>query len=165
MKRIICGIAIAAFSLVAFTDAQTPTQLQTDEQTLKSIGLPTDAKGLVKFFEKRSLKAGDEKELESLVRKRGSDVFVVRDRAYKELVERGPLAIPFLKAGLTNGSLEATRRAKDCIKEIEDKTQAEPVSAAARVLAASKDPKAAEVLFHFAPSVSDDAYLEEEILA
>src|SRR5262249_41538168 len=43
--------------------------------------------------------------------------------------------------------------------------QAEPISAAARVLVARKDPKAAEVLFNFVPSVGTDAHLEEEVLA
>ena len=142
------------------------TQLQTDEQTLKSNNLPTDAKGLVDFFEKRSMKEGDAKHLTSLVKKLDSTVFSVRDPATKELISRGPVALPFLKSAVTNPtSLETKRRAEDCIAKIEATMQAEPISAAARVLTTRKDPKAATALFNFVPSVSSDPHLEDEVLA
>ena len=41
----------------------------------------------------------------------------------------------------------------------------EVIAAAARVLAERKEPKAAATLFNFLPSISADAFLEEEILA
>jgi HEAT repeat protein len=146
--------------------AQGQTTLQTDEQTLKNHSLPTDAKGLLDFFQKRSMKDGDQKRLEGLVGKLGSNVYRVREQAAKELVTRGPIALPFLRVALGNDPpYEEKRRAEKCIAEIEATMQAEPIAAAARVLAARKDPKAAEALFNFLPAVAADPCLEEELLA
>ncbi|PWT70244.1 MAG: hypothetical protein C5B46_09805 [Proteobacteria bacterium] len=157
------GIVLA---LLLTSVAHAQTQLQTDEQTLKTNNLPTDAKGLIDFFEKRSMKEGDAKHLASLVKKLDG-IFPVREPATKELISRGPVALPFLRAAVTNPtSLETKRRAEDCIAKIEATMQAEPISAAARVLAARKDAKgAAQALFNFVPSVTSDPHLEEEVLA
>lgn len=166
MKRLCIIGSLFVLGLFSLSDAQTtPTQLESDEQTLKTLRLPTDTEGLMNFFRQRSLKEGDEKHLTALSRQLGSDVFSVRDKAAKELISRGPVALPFLKDTMSKGSLEAVRRAKECIAAIEATMQAEPISAAARVLASRKDPKAAEVLFNFLPSVSNDPFLEEEVLS
>lgn len=153
--------------LLLVTCARAQTQLETDEQTLKNHKppIPTDAKGLIEFFVKRSPKDGEAKHMELLVRKLGSDVYAIREPAKKELIERGPLALPYLSAALTNSSLEMKRRAELCIKEIEDSMKAEPISAAARVLAARKEAKAAEALFNFLPVITADPFLEEEVMA
>ena len=163
MNRLCWLGVVFGWLLVAAVQAQ--TQLETDEQTLRSHGLPTDAKGLLNFFVQRSLKDGDAKHLEALVRKLGSDVYGVREPAKKELIIRGPVALPFLRGALTNSPLEMKRRAELCIREIEATMQSEPISAAARVLALRKEPKAAEALFNFLPSVGSDPFLEEEVLA
>ena len=162
MNRRFLGVI---FGWLLLTTVQAQTQLETDEQTLRSHGLPTDAKGLLNFFVQRSLKDGDAKHLETLVRKLGSDVYGIREPAKKELIIRGPVALPFLRGALTNSPLEMKRRAELCIREIEATMQSEPISAAARVLALRKEPKSAEALFNFLPSVGSDPFLEEEVLA
>jgi HEAT repeat protein len=155
------------FGWMLAAGAQAQSQLATDEQTLRSQNppLPTDAKGLLKFFQDRSLKDGDAKHLEALVQKLGSNVYSIREPAKKALVARGPVALPFLRGALSNSPLEMKRRAELCISEIEAMMQSEPIAAAARVLAHHKEPKAAEALFNFLPSISTDPFLEEEILA
>src|SRR5437660_6875200 len=60
MKRLLIFAILAAFFAIPAARAQ-QTQLEIDEKTLKDLSLPTDAKGLVDFFEKRSLKDGDAK--------------------------------------------------------------------------------------------------------
>jgi HEAT repeat protein len=163
MNRIRWIGIVLVLLLTATTYGQ--TQLQTDEQTLKSNNLPTDAKGLVDFFEKRSMKDGDAKHLALLV-KRLDSVFSVREASARELISRGPVALPFLKDAVTNPTtLETKRRAEDCIEKIQATMQSEPISAAARVLTDKKDPKAALALFNFVPSVTSDPHLEEEVLA
>jgi HEAT repeat protein len=163
MKRLCWIGVVVGWLLVTFAWAQAP--LETDEQTLRNHNLPTDAKGLLNFFVQRSLKEGDAKHLDALVRKLGSDVYSVREPAKKELIIRGPVALPFLRGALSNSPLEMKRRAELCIRDIEATMQSEPISAAARVLAARKAPKAAEVLFNFLPSIGSDPFLEEEVLA
>jgi HEAT repeat protein len=141
------------------------TQLETDEATLKAAKLPTDGPGLLEFFVSRSMKEGDAKELESLVKALGSGVYSERETATKKLVARGPVSLPFLRGALSDSPLEMKRRAEGCIKAIEATMQSEPISAAARVLAQRKPAKAAEALFNFLPSINTDPFLEEEILS
>lgn len=149
--------------LVSVARAQTP--LETDEALLKREPLPTDGKGLLKFFEDQSMKEGDAKRLAMLIKKLDSDVYTVREPAAKELIQRGPISLPFLRGALTNTTLETKRRAEKCIEEIESRMKPEVIAAAARVLAARKEPRGAEVLFNFLPSVSNDPFLEEDLLA
>ncbi|MBI1830735.1 MAG: HEAT repeat domain-containing protein, partial [Planctomycetes bacterium] len=138
-----------------------------DEQTLRSSQIPTDGKGLIAFFEKQSPKEGDAKRLEALVRKLDSEIYTIREPAKQELISRGALALPFLRSAFTNAniSLEGKKRAELCIEKIEEKRQGVPVSAAARVLAARKEARGAEVLFNFLPTIGGDADTEEEVLA
>jgi HEAT repeat protein len=141
------------------------TQLETDEQTLKKLNMPTDAKGLIEYFEAGSLKQGDAPKLEALARKLDSTQFRERETASIEVVKRGPVILPFLKAAMANFSLEGQRRAEGCVKSIEERMKGDAISAAARVLAARKDPKGARALFDYLPSVATDPILEEEVLA
>ncbi|MBI2809015.1 MAG: HEAT repeat domain-containing protein [Planctomycetes bacterium] len=152
--------------LLLATTTYAQSQLDSDEQTLKNHNppLPTDGKGLLEFFKKRSMKEGDAKHLGGLVQKLGSDVYREREPAARELKLAGSRALPFLRAALSNHTLEMKRRAEDCIRTIEASMQTEPIAAAARVLAARKEPKAAEVLFNYLPSIVSDAFLEEELL-
>ena len=153
------------FGLLIVSLAQAQTQNETDLQTLRAASKPTDAKGLLTFFKSQSLEEADAKHLPDLVRKLGSDVYSIREPAAKELVAKGPKALPFLKASLASSPLELKRRAELCVRDIEALMQSEVITAAARVLAQSKDPKAAEVLFNFLPSISTDPNLEEEVLS
>lgn len=140
------------------------TQLETDEQTLKKDGKPIDAKKLIEYFEKGSLKEGDAAKLTALAKKLDSTQFREREMAGKEVIETGPKMLPFLKAALTNFSLEGKRRAEACIDKIESSMKGDVIAAAARVLAARKDPKGAQALFNYLPSVATDPALEEEVL-
>ena len=163
MNRLRWFVVVLGSLLATSVHAQTP--LETDEQTLRSHNMPTDGKGLLNFFQQRSMKDGDATHLEGLVRKLGSDVYREREPAAKELILRGPVSVPFLRSVLSNSPLEMKRRAEMCLRDIEATMLSEPISAAARVLALRNEPTAAAVLFNFLPSVSDDAFLEEEILA
>lgn len=148
--------------LAAHLGAQ--TQLDTDEQTLKKLGMATDATSLIAFFEKGSLKEGDAPVLKALAHKLDSTSFRERERATKDVVESGPKMLPFLKAAMTGFSLEGQRRAEVCIKDIEARMKGDVITAAARVLVQRKDPKAAKALFDYLPSITTDAFLEEELM-
>jgi len=165
MKRFLWLGVLFGMGLATCHFALSQTQTDSDELTLKSHRLPTDTEGLINFFRKRSLKEGDARIIEGLVRKLGSDVYREREPAAKDLISYGSAAIPFLKMALANSPLEMKRRAELCIKEIEATMQSEPISAAARRLANSKHAQAAEVLLNFVPSVGNDPFLEEEVLA
>src|SRR4051812_29700522 len=85
-----------------------------DEQVLKAAGIATDTPSLLKLIAQRTLQEEDRKTLEGLVRQLDSDAYEDRQHANDELLRRGPLALPFLKAALAgNPSLELRRRAED----------------------------------------------------
>lgn len=149
------------WSVAWYATAQ--TQVELDVKALERLNYPTDTKRLIEFFEKQLLKDGDDKLLEAAVRRLDSGVFAVRDKAAKDLEFRGLLAIPFLKAGTTDASLETVRRVEQIIAKIEDKAKPDAIATAARVLAERGDVKAAMVLLNFAPAITDP-YAEEEIL-
>ena len=157
-------IGIIFCSLLA-TRAHAQTQLQTDEQTLRAYKMPTDAKGLLHFFESAALKEGDAKLLETAVRHLDSSTYAVRESATKSLIKRGPAALPFLRAVLVTSSVEMKIRAENCIRAIEATLQSDSVAAAARVLTLSNEPTAAAAMLDFLPAVSSDPFAEEEVLA
>src|SRR5262245_5762919 len=158
---VVLGLSLVVFGLAASAPAQDSEQA--DEQLLKSAGLPTDNNGLLDFFRKRSLKDGDRDRLTELTRQLGSKVYREREQAAKELVLRGPLALPFLREATKNSDLELARRAETCIKRIESGTGPEQPAAAARLLARRNPPNAIEVLFNYMP-YTDNPWVEEEVL-
>src|SRR5262245_32289583 len=96
-----------------------PQATEIDEQVLKSAGIPTDNDGLVRFFQLRSLKEGDQKQLEELVNKLSSDTYKDREHATKELLLRGALALKVLKEVKADASVETKRRVETLIKKID----------------------------------------------
>src|SRR5437588_494560 len=112
-------ITLVALLAVFGTPGSGQVPAEADEQLLKGAGIATDNDGLIKFFQLRSLKDGDRKTLEDLVQQLGSNNYKERESATKELILRGPVALPFLKAGLKEASLETVRRAEQIMKKIE----------------------------------------------
>ncbi len=161
MARIRWFAVAVVLCLASYAQAQ--TQMELDEKTLQRLNYPTETKKLIEFFEKQLLKDGDDKLLEASVRRLDSGVFAVRDKAAKDLEFRGLLAIPFLRAGAVDASLETVRRVEQIIAKIEEKAKPDAIATAARVLAGRGELKAAEVLLNFAPAITDP-YAEEEIL-
>lgn len=140
-----------------------------DRKLLQDAGLPTDVPGLVTFFRSRSLKEADRRQFEDLVKKLDDRAFHVPEKAARDLVARGPLALPFLKKALMSGSLELSLRVQQCIQKIERGPGPEQPAAAARLLALlpPRDPRetpaALEALMDYLPYV-DDEWLEGEVL-
>lgn len=147
-----------------FGQGQTAGQAtEVDEQILKSGGIPTDDAGLLRFFQLRTLKEGDQKVMEQLVRQLSSDLYKEREHATKELLLRGPLALNLLLEAKKDASLEVQRRVETLMKRIDGVGPELPVSAA-RLLAARQTPGALEKLFNYVP-YANDAWIEEEVLA
>ena len=134
-----------------------------EEKILKDAGLPTDTSSLLKFFRTRTPSDADRANLAALVRKLGSRSFAVREKASRELVTAGEVALPFLKAVLPGSELEVRRRAENCIQEIDRLPHATLAGAAARLLAIRRPLNAAEVLLAYLPFADWDA-LEDALL-
>ena len=77
--------------------------------TVKAVraALPTETRGLIQFFEQRSLKQGDETHLASLVQDLGKGVYLRREQAARQLELRGPAERTgaYFRAGTQIGEL------------------------------------------------------------
>src|SRR5437763_1210779 len=153
--------------------AQQPTEKPgaADELILQQAKLATDDNALFALLAGRTLQDGDRDTMQKLVEQLGDRNFQVRDRAKTSLVQRGPLAIPFLKKAQPTAPLEMSLLLDKALKEINQSSGPEPAVAAARLLAARTAPKSAalhektlKTLLHLLPYVDDD-YAEDEILA
>lgn len=177
-KRSALVVGLLAFTLSAAALAGLRSHAQqpatpaenADVKLLQAAGLPTDPAGLMAYFRNRTLKEADRQTLEALVKKLDAKSYREREAARRELMQRGPLALRYLREGMKGGSLEMVLRAEECIRKIETDPASDPArpAAAARVLAALplKDGEAraaATVLMDFLAG-ADDEWLEDEVL-
>lgn len=139
-----------------------PQPVRDDEQTLAAAKLPTDPASLVRFFRQRTPNDADRAKVEALIRRLGDDRFAEREKASRDLVEVGPVALPLLRGAASGDDLEVRRRARECIRQIEAGPGAAAAAAAARLLAHHKPPETTAVLLAYLPFVEDD-YLAGEL--
>jgi hypothetical protein len=133
-----------------------------DEQILRYARLATDGPSLLELFRKRTATEADRERVRALVRQLGSQAYLARGRASRELVELGTTAVPFLRQALQDPDLEIARRAEECLRLIEDKDLGPAITAAAARLVALRRPAgAAEVLLAYLPSADDELVAEE----
>ena len=164
--RLLPCFLLAALLQAAPPSAMTPPASadgKEEEKILKDAGLPTDTPSLLKFFRTRTPSDSDRAQLAELVRKLGSRSFAVREKASRELVAAGEVALPLLKAALSGAELEVRRRAENCIQEIDRLPHTTLAGAAARLLAVRRAQGAAEVLLAYLPYADWDA-LEDALL-
>lgn len=151
-------------SILCFTLPGTgQTNATLDEQILQAAKIPTADADLREFLRWRSQRADDQQELARLVQQLGAGAFKEREHADKQLLMRGHVALPYLKAAVTTAPLEVVRRAEKLMQTIEAMGPEAPV-AAARLLAHRQAPEAIETLLAYLPSAPDD-WVEEEVLA
>lgn len=149
--------------IVAFAWAADPAEsTKEDEALLEKAGLKTDGAALLEYFRKRTPDAAARQEMARLVKQLDSDDFGTRQAAARKLVELGPPALSFLRPATKGNSLEVTRRAEECIEQIERAGSLQVPAAAVRLLAARKPAGAGATLLAYAPFAADEA-IEEEV--
>jgi HEAT repeat protein len=159
-SRLLAALLVAAASLPLLVRGQ-PASL--DEQILQAAKLPSDTPGLLEFFRLRSLHDGDGPYLKKLVQQLGGESFKEREQASKELLLRGPIALPYLQEALKTGQLEVIRRAEGLIRAIEALGPEQPV-AAARLLTQRRAHGAIAALLGYLATAQDE-WVEDEIVA
>jgi hypothetical protein len=126
-----------------------------DEQLLRSANVATDGPGLLAFFRQRTLTDANRAYALALIRQLGNRSFRARERASVELVRLGPLAAPLLREAMRGPDLEAARRAENCLREIENASDAALVAAATRLLSARRPAGSVAVLLDYLPGAPD----------
>ncbi len=145
--------------------------LDSDSALLKSAGLRTDALSLLALFHERT--RTDFPDIKKLIRRLGAETFAERENAAKELTSIGRTAFPLLREALKDDDKEVVRRAKICIRDIEQKDWARTpavYAAAARRLVQLKPEGAVAALLAFLPHAfwgeeEDEAWRALEALA
>lgn len=136
---------------------------QADLQTLRAAHVGTDAPALLLFFAKRTPDEAALARVHRLVRELGEPSYRTRERACRELVGFGRIALPALQQAVSSRDLEVSSRAGECIKEIEAAEDNGVACAAARRLALLKPPAAAGVLLKFIPFADSTLVREHTI--
>ncbi len=142
--------------------AQNPSN---DEAYLRAAKITPDAKGLLEYFQSRSLRGEQIGHVEKLLDDLGNSQFKVRESATNELVDSGTRVLPALRSRIHDPDPERRRRVEACIRDIERSgaTNVGLAMPAARMLVRLKPPGAADALLTFLP-FNEDEWVEEEVL-
>lgn len=127
-----------------------------DSSLLKENHVATDAESLLQFLRQRMLNEPDRTAVQEQIRRLGSDDFPKRQDASRSLIQRGPQAVPFLQAALSDEDPEIVRRAEQCITTIEVGPGSALPAAVIRLLAHARPRGAVEALLEYAPFADDD---------
>src|SRR5262245_1992630 len=127
-----------------------------DEAALKAAGVGVDTSALLTFFRDRTVSPASRQKLTDLVRQLGSDEFAARERASRDLIAAGRVAIPFLRRALQENDLEMVRRAERCLQAIDPQAETGLSIVAARLLGTRPSADAAGVLLAYLPSADDE---------
>jgi hypothetical protein len=133
------------------------------EQALRKAGAATDGPGLLAFIRGRTMTTTQRQALTNKVRALGSAEFSEREKASRELIDLGRVALPYLRPVVNDADLETSRRARRCIEQIQRHPKPAVLTLAAILVKASRPAGAVPVLLDYLPSVEDEA-LEETLL-
>jgi HEAT repeat protein len=145
----------------ALAQAENKDAVLADETALKSVGLPTDAAGLVEFFRVRGRTDVDREAIAALVKRLDAADAADREKACGELIAIGPPALPALRRAAADlDAAESSALARRCLKALDGDTAA-LTAAAARLLAVRRSAGAAETLLAFLPYAENETVLDE----
>ncbi len=134
-----------------------------EERVLKGAGVDLTGSGLLEYLRKQAPDPGRLARARELVKRLGDDSFAVRDRASRELVALGPVALPLLQEAARASDLEVARRAAHCLRKISHSGPPTVLMAAVRLAAVRRAAGTAAALLSLLPT--DDADLNREIKA
>ncbi len=134
------------------------------ERSLKEAGVSTDGAGLLAYIRRHTLSDEDQQRLVAAVRQLGAGEFEDREKASRQLVAAGRVALPLLRPALHDRDLEVARRARRCLEEIEQGPTLSLMAQAARLVAERRPAGAVPVLLAYLPCIDDDA-VEEAFFA
>lgn len=133
-----------------------------DEQILRAAGIAADDRTLLDFFRNQTADETVSERAGALIAQLGSDSFLIREQASKEVAALGPAILPLLRQTIRQTpDLEVRRRARDGVQQIETRCPAALAAAAARLLALRKLPGTAETLLAFLPGPYDERVHDE----
>ena len=151
------------------TDAPAYDAAKADKAALAAAKIaPTDADGLLAYFERRTLTDIDADAIQAVISRLGGESFADRLKAMDDAEKFGPAAVgPLRKAAAidpTNvnaANFELAYRAGEVLKRLDKVPHAGVAVAAVRALAKVPHPRTSRVLLGFLPQADDGATAEE----
>lgn len=134
-----------------------------DRQLLQQARVRTDGPSLLAFFARRTPTEVTLRRIGLLTRQLGDPSFRIRDRASRELISYGRLAVAGLQQAEHLPDLEVAWRAEECLKSIEAADDSALVAAAVRQLGLLKPPGTAEVLLAYVPYAGGSLVRDEVV--
>jgi outer membrane protein assembly factor BamB len=131
-----------------------------DLDTLTKAEVPTDGPGLLGYFRARTLTTAESTQMAGWIETLGADRFADRERAMRQLLERGPKAILQLNKATRHTDVEIARRAERCLRQLEKQPSPQVASAAARQLATLKPAGAPAAILDYLPWADDDDVID-----
>jgi HEAT repeat protein len=159
-------VLIVSFALPAApTEMQPsglPASLAPDEQALNTAKVPVTGPGLLDFFHKRTPSTENDAAVAALIKQLSDKDATGHAKAQADLIALGPAAVKSLRVVANNiQDLEASARAKECLKYIEGQSGASLLRSAIKVLAALKPEGAAAALIDYYPFADDESVTKE----
>lgn len=159
---------LCALSLLLTVVALTPALRGEDHAALEGIlrfaGYQVDNDALLGFFRERTLDDAERERLARLVEQLGSAVYTERSAASEALAAAGRKAVSLLRAATSSSDREVVRRARWCLRKIDDGPEIDLAVAAARLLAARRVEGALPVLLAYLPFLEEHSP-EDELFA
>lgn len=146
---------------VILSEYREPDLTGADERTLKAATVGTDGPALLDFLRKQTLAVDDQDKIKALVKQLGDDSFQAREDASARLVALGSKARPFLLPAAKSTDPEVSRRAQQCLQQIEEGKGTAAVAAALRLLSQRRPDGAAEVLLAYLSCAPDEGLVRE----
>ncbi len=136
-----------------------------DEQVLRAAKVGIDGPALLEFLRLNTPAHLDPALIEPLIRQLGSEDFVARERALRDVVRLGPRAAAYLRQALKDPDPELARRARHCLAIIDAGPGPEVQAAAVRLVGQRKPAGAAAVLLAYLPYAPNKAVTREIVRA
>jgi len=153
-------LALAALSLLSSPGTSAPPTFEEehaeDLRLLNEAHVDADSANLLALFRSRATAASGQADIAGAIKRLGDEQFPVREKASRELVAAGRIAVPALRAALKDRDAERVRGARECLHAIEQVEGPERLEAAARVLSARNPAGAAAALLAYLPYAEDD---------
>jgi HEAT repeat protein len=122
-----------------------PIQADREENILRQANIPLDTPSLLAFVRKFDVQPLHIKQVSHLIRQLGNDKFEVREKASRNLVALGPVALEILQKAQDDPDPEIARRAGECARQLNlEKNRA---IAAVRILVRRHSIKVIQSLF------------------
>jgi hypothetical protein len=125
------------------------------ERVLRAAGVDASDRGVLEFLRSRTRGKELIEKARLLIRKLGDDSFTVREKATRDLIALGSVALPFLREAAKEKDPEVARRASLCLEQIKEDNSGGVLPSAVRLVAVRRPPGSVAALLDLLPGADE----------